>query len=102
MHLAAYSDSDFFGGGERALATLLAGLDPSIEVTVVGPHAEIVDQTASARAGASRLAIAPVRGRRDAGGIAAQFRAIRDLRPDVLHSNGNAWSGQYVLIAAGR
>ena len=35
----------------------------------------------------------------DAAGITAQFRAIREVRPDVLHANGNAWTCQYALSA---
>jgi glycosyltransferase involved in cell wall biosynthesis len=99
VHLATFTDSDFFGGGEKALGTLVAGLDPEIEVTVVGPHAEIVEAVAAARPEASVLIVRDVRDRRDVAGIAAQFRAISRLRPDILHANGNAWSGQYALVA---
>src|SRR5690606_28952783 len=30
----------------------------------------------------------------------AQSRALRRLRPDILHANGNAWSCQYALVTA--
>lgn len=99
MHVAAYTESSFFGGGEKALATLLAGLDRAIEVTVVGPHPEIVTAVAASRPGAPVRIVRKVQSRRDAGGIAAQFRAMRELRPDILHANGNAWRCQYVLVA---
>jgi glycosyltransferase involved in cell wall biosynthesis len=100
MRLAAFTESPFFGGGEKALATLLGGLDEGIEATVVGPYPEIVEAVAAARPSASVRVVNEVANRRDARGIAGQFRAIRDLRPDILHANGNVWSGQYVLVAA--
>ena len=98
MHLAVFTEMGFFGGGEKALATLLAGVDPAVEVTVVGTHRETIESIAASRPG-SAVRIVSEANRRDPAGIAAQFRAIRELRPDILHANGNAWSGQYVLIA---
>jgi glycosyltransferase involved in cell wall biosynthesis len=99
MHVAAFTESSFFGGGEKALATLVAGLDREMDLTVVGPHREIVEAVAASRPDASVLIVRDVKNRRDAAGIAAQFRAIRNLRPDILHANGNAWSCQYALVA---
>jgi len=97
--VAAFTESPFFGGGEKGLATLLAGLDPEFELTVVGPHPDVVEAVAASRPDASVQIVSSVENRRDARGIAAQFRAIHDLRPDVLHANGNVWSCQYALVA---
>jgi glycosyltransferase involved in cell wall biosynthesis len=99
MHLAAYTESSFLGGGERALATLLRGLDPNIAVTVIGTDPKVVEAVAGERPSARIRMVRNVRNKRDAVGIAAQFRAIREVRPDVLHANGNAWTCQYALSA---
>jgi glycosyltransferase involved in cell wall biosynthesis len=100
MRLATFTEQRFFGGGEKALANLLEGLDPAIDVTVVGANREVVEKIANARPGCGTRVVRRVAGRRDAAGILEQFRVIRELRPDILHANGNAWSGQYALLTA--
>jgi glycosyltransferase involved in cell wall biosynthesis len=99
VHLAVYSDQTFVGGGEKLLATLLARIDSGIDVTVVGTTPAVVDELAAARPGARARAIRPVSGKRDAAAIAAHVRAVRELRPDVLQTNGSPWAGQYGLAA---
>ena len=99
MHLGAYTESSFLGGGEKALATLLRDLDHNIEVTVIGTDPAVVEAVAAERPSARIRMVQGVKNKRDAAGIAAQLRAIREVRPDVLHANGNAWSCQYALSA---
>ncbi|MFN2617709.1 MAG: glycosyltransferase [Thermoleophilaceae bacterium] len=100
QHLAVYSDADVLGGAELALANLLGELAPEIEVTVLGTSAPIVEAIA-ARRGDCRTTILPgVGDKRDLGPIAAHLRAIRRLRPDVLHANQRSpWSCQYAIAA---
>ena len=99
MHLGAYTESSFLGGGEKALATLLRDLDRDIEVTVIGTDPAVVEAVAAERPSARIRMVRGVKDKWDAAGIAAQFRAIREVRPDVLHANGNAWTCQYALSA---
>jgi glycosyltransferase involved in cell wall biosynthesis len=83
-----------------ALAGLIGALDERIEVTVVGAYADIVGKVAAARPEAPTLLLPPVKNKWDARGSFAHLRAIRRLRPDVLHANlRHPWSCQYALAA---
>jgi glycosyltransferase involved in cell wall biosynthesis len=97
--LAVYSESPFMGGGEQMLVTLLSRLDDRIDVTLVGPFASILERIAAVRTGTRVRTVRPVRNRRDVAGIASQLRAIRDLRPAILQTNGNPWTCHYALLA---
>jgi glycosyltransferase involved in cell wall biosynthesis len=99
MHLAVYTESGFFGGGEQFLATLLGALDDRIEVTVVGTTTAVVDQIASSRSASRTRTLRPPRNRRDIGALAAHHRLLRELRPDVLQTNGTPWTCHYALMA---
>ena len=99
LRLVVYSDQTFFGGGEIWLQTMLGKLDERIEITVAGTTPAIIDRIAAGRPEAPIRHIRPVRGKGDVGGIVAHLRAIRELRPDILQTNGNPWSCQYALSA---
>jgi glycosyltransferase involved in cell wall biosynthesis len=77
----------------------LRDLDRNIDVTIIGTDPAVVEAVAAERPSARIRMVRKVRNKRDATGIAGQFRAIREVRPDVLHANGNAWSCQYALSA---
>jgi len=100
MHIAAYTDSSEFGGAEKHLAALVQGLDEGARVTVLGTDPAIVERVATARPGATARLVRPVANKRDVRGIGAHLRAIRDLRPDLLHASlRHPWSCQYALSA---
>ncbi len=99
IRLAAYTDSEIVGGGEKSLATLLRNLDEQIEVTVVGTSADTVHEVAAGRADVRTRLVRPVNGKRDLAGMAAHLRAVREIRPDILQTNGQPWSCQYALSA---
>ncbi len=100
MRLVAYSDATVRGGAEQTLGTLLAALDPSVDVTVLGVEASVVDWIAERRPGASTHLVPPVGNKADAAAIRAHLRAVRDLRPDILHVNlATPWGGQYAQLA---
>jgi glycosyltransferase involved in cell wall biosynthesis len=94
-----YSDQKFIGGGELWLRNLLGALDQRIDVTVAGTTPAIVEKIAAGRPGVRIRHIRPVKNKWDVAGIVAHLRAIRDLRPDLLQTNGNPWSCQYALSA---
>ena len=101
MHVAVYTDAFERGGAEISLRTLLAALDPELEVTVVGVSGEVVEWIASARPGSATLVLPSVRNKRDLGPILSHVRAIRALQADVFHANlRHPWSCQYGLTAA--
>jgi glycosyltransferase involved in cell wall biosynthesis len=99
VHLAVYSESTFVGGGEKLLATLIEGLEDRIEVTVIATDPAVGEEIATARPGSRLRVIDPVRGRRDVAGMVAHLRLVRELRPDVLQTNGNPWVCQYAVAA---
>jgi glycosyltransferase involved in cell wall biosynthesis len=101
MRLLAYTDNVALGGADISMSHLLAHLDPSIEVTVMGVSPAIAERIASARAGASALTVpGPISGH-DWRSLAAHIRAIRRVRPDIVHANlSSPWSCQYAIAAA--
>jgi glycosyltransferase involved in cell wall biosynthesis len=93
-------DSVDIGGAEIALGHLLAELDPSIEVSVLGVDRGVAETIASRRPGSSVSIVPSVRNKTDIGPIAAHVRAIRALRPDLVHVNlWSTWEGQYAILA---
>jgi glycosyltransferase involved in cell wall biosynthesis len=98
--LVVYSDSTQRGGAEQALGYLIGGLDQRIAVTVVGVESAVVSWIASHRPNTSEVLLPAVSNKLRFGAIVAHIRAIRRLRPDVLHASLNSpWSCQYGILA---
>jgi glycosyltransferase involved in cell wall biosynthesis len=95
-----YTDSAVRGGAEESLGTLIAGLGPHVEVTVVGVDRGVVEWLAARRRGSASVVLPPVRNKLGVGAILAHVRAVRRLRPDVLHANLPAtFTCQYGILA---
>ncbi len=98
--LAVYSDAQQRGGAERVLGYLIGALDERIEVTVVGVEPGIVSWIAAQRPGAAEVVVPAVRHKWQLGPIIGHVRAIRRLRPEVLHASlSTPWSCQYGILA---
>ena len=101
LRLGAYTDAPLVGGAERALATLLGSLGPQVDVTLLGVDEGVVAEIAAARPGCATVVLPRVRDKRDLRSLAGHLRAVRDLRPQVLHANlRTPFSGQYAIAAA--
>jgi glycosyltransferase involved in cell wall biosynthesis len=101
MRLAAYTDAVELGGAEKALANLLAELDPSIEITLLGVEPPVLDALLAHRPGASAVLLPPIAGKSDVRAIAAHVRAVVGAGADVLHVNRQSpWAGRYAILAA--
>ncbi len=101
MRLAVYTDADVFGGAEALLGTLLAFLDPSIHVTVVGTNAAIVEAVAARRPGTGVKVVRAPRARWDASALRAHVAALRALRPDMFQVNlRTPYASSYGLVSA--
>lgn len=99
-HLAVYTDAFEWGGADMALASLIGALNQRFAVTVIGIDADIVGRVAAGRPGALTQLLPQVKNKWDARGSFAHLRAIRRLKPDVLHANlRHPWSCQYALAA---
>lgn len=100
VRLTAYMDSVEIGGAEISLGHLLAGLDPSIEVTMIGVDAGVVAQIAERRPGTRAMTVTRVGGKADVKPIVQHVRAMRASRPDLVHVNlQSPWEGQYGILA---
>jgi glycosyltransferase involved in cell wall biosynthesis len=100
VRLVCYFDAVDRGGSSTSLAVLIGALDPTFEVTVVGTSEEMVRWVASARPGTEVRLLAPVRSKLDLRAVREHVRAIRELKPDILHVNlDNPWTAQYGLLA---
>jgi glycosyltransferase involved in cell wall biosynthesis len=100
VRLTAYMDSVEIGGAEISLGHLLAELDPSIEVSVLGVDDRVVDKIAAGRPGTSTMTVPHVRGKADVKRLAQHVRAVTASRPDLVHVNlQSPWEGQYGILA---
>jgi glycosyltransferase involved in cell wall biosynthesis/O-antigen/teichoic acid export membrane protein len=100
LRVLAYSDGTRRGGAELALGYLIAELDQSIEVTVMGVEPVVVAWIASRRPGTREVIVAGVPHKLHLKKMTAQMLAIRRLRPDILHASLNSpWSCQYAILA---
>lgn len=98
--LVVYSDARQRGGAERAVGYLIGTLDERIEVSVLGVDHDVVSWIASQRPGANELVVPAVGHKLQLRPIVAHLRAVRRLRPDVLHASLNSpWSCQYGILA---
>jgi glycosyltransferase involved in cell wall biosynthesis len=99
LRIAAYTDSVEVGGAERALSHLVAALGDAFEVTVLGPSQDVASSIAGHKATSVVTPPRPVLA--DTHAFGAHVRALRTLRPDVLHANLiSPFSCQYAISAA--
>jgi glycosyltransferase involved in cell wall biosynthesis len=100
LRLTCYLDASTPGGSSASLAVLLGALDPAFDITVMGTSESMVRWVAAARPGAKMRLLSPVRSKLDVRAIGEHVRAVRELRPDILHVNlDNPWTSQYGLLA---
>src|SRR5215470_12069449 len=84
------------------MSHLLDRLDPSIEVTVLGVAANIVERVASGRKDAATRIVARPRSGHDGRSLKAHVSALREIGPDIVHANlSSPWSCQYCIAGAG-
>jgi glycosyltransferase involved in cell wall biosynthesis/GT2 family glycosyltransferase len=99
--LVVYTDAEQVGGAEISLGHLLAGLDPSHEVAVLGVDRRVVSRVAGRRPGTEARWIRPVRRKHDLPGVLAHVRALRRLQPALVHVNlKSPWDCPYGILAA--
>jgi glycosyltransferase involved in cell wall biosynthesis len=96
-----YTDNRQPGGADRSLSHLIAALDAHADVVVLGISREIVDWVARGCPHAETAVVVPPRSGHDLRSLVAHIRALRSLRPDVVHVNlSSPWSCQYAIAAA--
>jgi glycosyltransferase involved in cell wall biosynthesis len=102
VRLVVYTDNVERGGADLSMSYLLAGLDPAVEVTVMGLSQEIADWVAGRRPGAAIRVVPRPRSGHDWRSFRAHLTVLRELGPDILHANlSSPWSCQYAIAAAG-
>ncbi|PWU18672.1 MAG: hypothetical protein C5B48_14510 [Candidatus Rokuibacteriota bacterium] len=100
LRLATYTDATQLGGAEHSLSSLLEALSEDIELTIVGVDRQVTERLAAGRSPAQTLVLSPVRDKRDLRPLIEHVRAMRRLRPDILHVNQrHPWSCQYGILA---
>jgi len=102
LRLVAYTDNVVLGGADISMSHLLDRLDPSIEVTVLGVAANIVERVASGRKDAATRIVPRPRSGHDGRSLKAHVSALREIGPDIVHANlSSPWSCQYCIAGAG-
>ena len=101
MRVVLYTDAVETGGAEVSLRNLAAHLDPELDVTILGVDPVVVDFLAGGRSSAQADVVRrPVRSL-DGGALRAHARALRALRPRILHCNlWSPWSCQYAVAGS--
>ena len=101
MRVVLYTDAVETGGAEVSLRNLAAHLDPELEVTILGVDPGVVEFLAGGRSSAQADVIRrPVRSLDDRA-LRAHARALRALRPGILHCNlWSPWSCQYAVAGS--
>jgi glycosyltransferase involved in cell wall biosynthesis len=102
LRVLVYTDNRDFGGADLSLSHLVAALDAQVDVAVLGVSRKIVDWVARGRPQAETAVVLQPRSGHDWRSLSAHVRALRSLRPDVVHVNlSSPWSCQYAIAAAG-
>jgi glycosyltransferase involved in cell wall biosynthesis len=102
LRLVAYTDNVVLGGADISMGHLLARLDPSVEITVLGVAADIVERVARGRGDAATRIVPRPRSGHDWRSLKAHVSALRQIEPDVVHANlSSPWSCQYCIAGAG-
>lgn len=101
FRLAIYSDAPALGGAEVNLSRVLAALPDSIEVTVVGVDADVVDWLRSHRPRSRGMVLPAITGRDDLRGMWLTRAMFVRLDVDVVQFNlTTASSCQWAILAA--
>jgi glycosyltransferase involved in cell wall biosynthesis len=101
VRLVAYTDNVELGGADLCMSHLLARLDSSIEVTVLGVSPAIVERLAKARPTATPRVVPRPRSDHDVWSLAAHIKALLQISPDIVHANlSSPWSCQYAVAAS--
>jgi glycosyltransferase involved in cell wall biosynthesis len=101
FRLVVFSDAQLLGGAEASVATYLTELSAEVEVIVMGVAREVVDWIGGHRPGTASYLVPPVRDKWDVSSIAAQWRAVRGVRPDIFQANLIAPSAcRYAILGA--
>jgi len=102
VRVVAYTDNIERGGADVSMSHLLASLERSVDVTVIGVSRDIVDWVTARRAGAATRVLRRPRSGHDWRSLHAHVSALREARPDIVHANlSSPWSCQYAIAAAG-
>jgi glycosyltransferase involved in cell wall biosynthesis len=101
MRVVAYTDNTELGGADLSMSHLLAELDQSIDVTVLGVASTIVERIAAVRPAASTHVVPRPTSDHDVRSFRAHVAALRELRPNIVHANlSSPWSCQYCIAGA--
>jgi glycosyltransferase involved in cell wall biosynthesis len=99
--LVGYSDAEEIGGAEVSLGHVLAGLDSRYQVSVVGVDERVVAYLAARRPPTQGIVLRPVRTKYDLSSVFEHIRALRRLRPDLVHvSMKTPWACLYGILGA--
>jgi glycosyltransferase involved in cell wall biosynthesis len=99
VRVTCYLDASQPGGSSNSLALLINSLGPRFEVSVVGSSADMLTEVSSRRVDVLTRLVPPVKNKFDFRAMRQHMRAIRELRPDILHVNlDNPWTAQYGLL----
>ena len=100
MRLVVYTDNVELGGADLSMAHLIARLDRSIHVTVLGVSRHVLERIAAGRPDAAIRIVPRPQSGHDLTSLMAHASAIRGIAPDVVHANlSSPWSCQYAIAA---
>jgi glycosyltransferase involved in cell wall biosynthesis len=99
--VVVYTEASGRGGAEVSLRNLLAELDPSLDVIVMGVDEAVCSWIAEVRPSTEVIVVAPVSSKRSVAALFSLRRRIAQLRPTIFHANlRTVGDAQYALLAA--
>ena len=101
MRVVLYTDAVETGGAEVCLRNLVAYLSPELDVAILCVDEDVAALVASGRPDAATEVVRAPASSLDGPALAAHARALRRLRPHILHCNlWSPWSCQYAVAGA--
>jgi glycosyltransferase involved in cell wall biosynthesis len=101
LTVLAYTDAVEPGGAEVALSNLLMELPDGLAVGVMGVDRDMVEWVGRNRPSAPRWVVRAADHKWDVRGITSHLRAIREIRPQILHANLRVPWACSAAVAAG-
>ena len=101
IRVAFYSGAREIGGAEASLASLVGGLNSSMDAVVVGTDRRVVEWIVARQRATKSVLLPAIERKWNVRAFVAHVRAFRRLRPNIVHVNVNvSGASPWAILAA--